>query len=206
MNAGVLIFQNVEELDFVGPWEILGMWKTHAGGPEQCFIIAQSHEPIKCAKGMTVVPNITINECPMLDILIVPGGEGTRREVENEMLISFIAEQAKNCKAVLSVCTGSFLLQRAGLLNGKNATTHWNSLDRLRALGDVNVVEQRFVNDGNIWSSAGVSAGTDMMLAFVASFAGEEAAAKTQAAAEYFPISKAYGNFSKHPKAPSYLK
>ena len=97
----------------------------------------------------------------------MPGGEGTRKEVDNQVLIDFIADQAKHCKAVLSVCTGSFLLHRAGLLSGKKATTHWNSLDRLRALGDVEVVEERIVNDGNIWSSAGVSSGIDLMLAFI---------------------------------------
>jgi len=155
---------------------------------------------------LTVVPGVSFAQCPPLDILVVPGGQGTRKEIGNESLISFISQQAKHCKAVLSVCTGSFLLHRAGLLKGKRVTTHWNSLDRLKALGDVTVVEDRFVKDGNIWSSAGVSAGTDMMLAFVASYAGEEAAAKTQAAAEYYPSSIRYGSFHKHPKAPQYLK
>ena len=206
MNVGILVFPNVEELDFVGPWEILGMWAKYAGGPEQRLIVAQSASPVNCAKGMSVVPHVSFEQCPSLDVLIVPGGEGTRQEVENETLVGFISEQAQHCKAVLSVCTGSFLLHRAGLLRGKKATTHWNSLDRLRALGDVSVVEERFVRDGNIWSSAGVSAGTDMMLAFVASYAGEEAAGKSQAAAEYFPLTKAYGSFDKHPEAPGYLR
>ena len=206
MNAGILVFPNVEELDFVGPWEILGMWSKYAGGPDYRLIVAQSASPVTCAKGMCVVPHVSFEQCPRLDVLIVPGGEGTRQEVENETLVGFISEQAKNCKAVLSVCTGSFLLHRAGLLKGKKATTHWNSLDRLRALRDVTVVEERFVRDGNIWSSAGVSAGTDMMLAFVASYAGEEAAGKSQAAAEYYPLPNAYGSFDKDPKAPGYLK
>jgi len=206
MNVGIVIFSEVEELDFIGPWEILSMWSAHAEGPEQRFIVAQSTEPVTCAKGLTVVPGVSFTQCPPLDVLVVPGGQGTRREVDNESLISFISNQAKHCKAVLSVCTGSFLLHRAGLLKAKRATTHWNSLDRLKALRDVVVVEERFIKDGNIWSSAGVSAGIDMMLAFVASYAGEEAAAKTQAAAEYYPSSTIYGRFCKHPKAPQYLK
>jgi transcriptional regulator GlxA family with amidase domain len=206
MNVGILVFPNVEELDFVGPWEILGMWAKYAEGPEQRLIVAQSLSPVTCSKGMAVVPHVSFAQCPTLDVLIVPGGEGTRQEVENETLVGFIAAQAKHCQAVLSVCTGSFLLHRAGLLRGRKATTHWNSLDRLRALGDVTVVEERFVRDGNIWSSAGVSAGTDMMLAFVASYAGEEAAGKSQAAAEYYPSPKAYGSFDRHPGAPGYLK
>nr|WP_320010303.1 DJ-1/PfpI family protein [uncultured Desulfobulbus sp.] len=206
MKVGIVLFPEVEELDFVGPWEMISMWSVHAEGPEQRFIVAQSSEPVTCAKGMTVVPGVSFAQCPLLDILVVPGGLGTRREVDNAALISFIAHQGKHCKTVLSVCTGSFLLHRAGLLSGKRATTHWNSLDRLKALGDVTVVEERFVEDGNIWSSAGVSAGIDMVLAFIASYAGKEAAAKTQAAAEYFPASIVYGSFHKNPKAPLYLK
>ncbi|OHB62098.1 MAG: hypothetical protein A2167_00720 [Planctomycetes bacterium RBG_13_46_10] len=91
-------------------------------------------------------------------------------------------------------------------MSGKKATTHWNSLDRLRAFGDVIVVEERFVKDGNIWSSAGVSAGMDMMLAFIADFAGEETAGIVQFATEYYPSTKSYGGFDKNPKAPAYLK
>ncbi len=206
MNFGVLIFPNVEELDFVGPWEMLGMWNKVAGVPENRLIVAQSTEPMICAKGLSINPHVSFGECPALDFLLVPGGEGTRKEVENQVLINFIAEQSKHCKAVLSVCTGSFLLHRAGLLSGKKATTHWNSLDRLRALGDVNVVEERIVNDGNIWTSAGVSAGIDLMLAFIASFAGEKTAGAVKFGAEYYPLSKSYGNLHQSPMAPSYLK
>jgi transcriptional regulator GlxA family with amidase domain len=107
---------------------------------------------------------------------------------------------------VLSVCTGSFLLHRAGLLGGKRATTHWNSLDRMRALGDVEVVEERWVRDGRIWTSAGISAGMDLTLAFVADYAGEEIAGQVQFEAEYYPAGARYGRFEEHPKAPAYLK
>jgi transcriptional regulator GlxA family with amidase domain len=108
--------------------------------------------------------------------------------------------------AVLSVCTGAFLLHRAGLLIGRKATTHWGSVDRLRALGDVDVVEERIVNDGDIWSSAGVSAGIDLMLAFIAQTAGEDTAAKVQFGAEYFPSNRRYGSRQTHEKAPAYLR
>ena len=206
MKFGILVFPNAEDLDVFGPWEFLGVWKKFAGGPEQCLIVAQTTAPVICAKGASINPNVSFEQCPALDFLLVPGGEGTRKEIDNEILIGFISKQSKNCKAVLSVCTGSFLLHRAGLLSGKKTTTHWNSLDRLRALGDVTVVEERFVKDGNIWSSAGVSAGMDMMLAFIADFAGEEAAGIVQFATEYYPSTKSYGDFDKNPKAPAYIK
>jgi transcriptional regulator GlxA family with amidase domain len=206
MYFGILVFNDVEELDFIGPWEMLTMWKKYAGGPEHCMIIAQTNAPVTCAKGLSINPHVSFADCPPLDYLLVPGGQGTRTEVSNPVLIDFVSTQARNCKAVLSVCTGAFALHAAGLLSGKKATTHWNSLDRLRALGDVEVIEERFVQDGNVWSSAGVSAGTDLMLAFIAHTAGEEVAGKVQFAAEYYPSSKRYGQFDRLPQAPAYLK
>ena len=206
MNFGIIVFNQVEELDFVGPWEMLTMWSKFADGPENCLIVSQTLEPITCAKGLSINPHISIGDCPTLDYLLIPGGQGTRQEVHNRVLIDFVATQAQNCKALLSVCTGSFVLHAAGLLSGKKATTHWGSLERLRALGDVEVVEQRFVQDGHIWSSAGISAGTDLMLAFIADVAGTESAGKVQFAAEYYPSSIKYGSFENHAQAPAYIK
>jgi transcriptional regulator GlxA family with amidase domain len=206
MNFGVLLFNQVEELDFAGPWEMLTMWRKVAGGPANCLLVAETAGPVICAKGMSVNPHVTFADCPKLDYLLVPGGEGTRREVDNAALIAFVSSQAEQCRAVLSVCTGSFILHAAGLLSGKKATTHWGSLERLRALGDVTVVEERYVQDGRIWSSAGVSAGTDLMLAFIASAAGEEAAGKVQFTSEYYPSEVRYGGFDEHPQAPKYIR
>ena len=135
VNFGILVFPGVEELDFVGPWEMVRMWSVLAEGPKNCLLIAQSLDPITCAKGLSVNPSVSMENCPRLDFLLVPGGEGTRTEIDNPVLIRFIEEKAKDCQAVLSVCTGSFLLHRAGLLSGKRATTHWASLNRLRAWG-----------------------------------------------------------------------
>lgn len=206
MTFGILIFNQVEELDFVGPWEMLTLWRAQAGGPETCLIVAPTLAPITCAKGLSVNPHASFETCPDLDYLLVPGGMGTRVEVNNPVLVAFIARQARTCKAVLSVCTGSFLLHAAGLLSGKRATTHWGSLDRLRALGDVEVLEQRHVRDGHIWTSAGIAAGTDQMLAFIASEAGAEAAGKVQLAAEYYPEAIRYGSAHLDPQAPAYLR
>lgn len=205
MTFAILVFPQVEELDAIGPWEMAGMWHQVAGGPPG-LIVAEQAGPVVCAKGLSLNPHVTFESCPPLDVLLVPGGQGTRTEVNNPRLIEFVARQARTCRAVLSVCTGSFILQAAGLLAGRKATTHWSQLDRLRALG-VDVVEERFVRDGNIWSSAGVSAGIDLTLAYIADAAGEEAAAKVQFAAEYYPSGRRYGTLhNTHPGAPGYLK
>jgi transcriptional regulator GlxA family with amidase domain len=121
-------------------------------------------------------------------------------------LVQFVSEQAKGCKAVLSVCTGSFILHRAGLLAGKRATTHWSSLPRLAALGDVTVCQERVVRDGNVWTAAGVSAGIDLALAFIESEAGETVAGKVQFGTEYYPTGRFFGAFHQSPQAPAYLK
>lgn len=206
MNFGFLVFPDFEELDLIGPWEIIGFWKKISQGPENCFMVSEKPGPIRGNKGLSINPQVLFSECPPLDYLLVPGGQGTRREVDNEILIRFVAHQAQNCQSVLSVCTGSFILHRAGLLSGLRATTHWASLDRLRALGDVEVVEERFVQQGPIWTSAGVSAGMDMALAFIAQVAGEQTAGQVQLAVEYYPSNKFYGEFHKQEKAPGYAK
>ena len=203
---GVLIFPQAEELDFVGPWEMITMWSKYADGPANCLLIAQSNEPVSCAKGMSVLPHVDFGACPQLDYLLVPGGQGTRAEVGNPVLLEFVAKQAAGCRALFSVCTGAFVLHAAGLLSGKRATTHWGSLKRLRALGDVSVVEERLVHDGKVWSSAGVSAGIDLMLAFISSAVSPETAGKVQFAAEYYPSPVRYGGFEGHADAPAYVR
>jgi len=206
MNFGVLIFPDAEELDFVGPWEMITMWKKVADGPQNCLIVAETMAPVVCAKGLSVNPHVSFDSCPQLDVLLVPGGQGTRREVGNAVLVDFVARQARGCSSVLSVCTGSFILHAAGLLAGRRATTHWGSLDRMRVLGDVQVVEDRWVRDGNVWSAAGVSAGIDLTLAYIAATAGEDAAGRVQLAAEYYPSGKSYGTGANHAQAPAYVR
>ena len=206
MNFGILVFPQVEELDFAGPWEMLTMWSKVAGGPENCLIVSETKSPVTCSKGLSVNPHVSFEDCPRLDYLLVPGGIGARQQVNNLVLTDFVTGQARHCKAVLSVCTGAFILHAAGLLSGKKATTHWNSLERLRALGDVQAMEQRFVRDGNIWTSAGISAGMDLMLAFIADISGEETAGQVQFHAEYYPATTRYGGFENREEAPAYLK
>ncbi|HUJ43024.1 MAG TPA: DJ-1/PfpI family protein [Opitutaceae bacterium] len=206
MNFGFLVFPGLEELDLVGPWEMISVWSKSLQGPEACLLVAETTDPVVCAKGMSLNPHVSFGGCPRLDYLLVPGGQGTRRQVDNDTLIRFVAEQAAGCHAVLSVCTGSFILHKAGLLAGRRATTHWASLSRLRELGGVEVVPQRVVRDGNIWTAAGVSAGIDLALAFIESIAGEEVAGKIQFGTEYYPTGRFFGAFHQGAQAPAYLR
>lgn len=205
-SFGILVFPEAEELDFVGPWQLLSVWSRHMQGPERCLIVAQSTNPIVCGQGLSINPQVAFADCPALDYLLIPGGAGTRREVDNPVLVDFVASQARSCRSVLSVCTGAFILHRAGLLSGRRATTHWNSLGRLRELGDVQVVEERFVRDGSVWTAAGVSAGIDLMLAFIAATAGPEVAGRVQFGVEYYPAATRYSDLTANPKAPRYVR
>ena len=194
MRFGFLIFDGVEELDLLGPWELVGVWSEYFDGPDERLLVAAQPGAVRCAKGLALTPDVSFDDCPPLDVLLVPGGRGTRRVVDEPDTIDFIARCARQCSALLSVCTGAFLLHRAGLLSGQAATTHWASLDRLRALGDVDVRESRYTHAGPIWTSAGVSAGMDMTLAFIADTADEQTAGEVQRWAEYYPDDRRYGD------------
>lgn len=206
MNFAFLAFPDVEELDLVGPWEILAGGLVAQKKIENAFIVTETGEPFRCAKGLHIVPHYHFENCPEFEYLLVPGGWGTRAEAGNPRFIQFLSTRAATCKHVLSVCTGAFLLAEAGLLKGKRATTHWGSLDRLRALEDIEVEEKRFVRDGNIWSSAGVSAGIDLSLEFVSEEFGEDKAEAIQFYAEYYPTGSVYGSPEIKAEAPRYLK
>ncbi len=203
---GILLFPGVEELDAIGPWEMASLWARQPGGPGECLMIGQGEAPITCAKGLVLVPHASFATAPPLEVLLVPGGQGTRTEVSNPELISFIRRQSVHCRAVLSVCTGAFLLHAAGLLGGKRATTHWASLGRLRALGDVEVVEERFTRDGAIWTAAGISSGIDLTLQFIAATAGDDVAGRVQLEAEYFPSATIYGTAASGGKGAAYFR
>jgi transcriptional regulator GlxA family with amidase domain len=206
VKIGILVFPAVEELDFVGPLEMFGMWGL-IGSSVRTHLVGQTTDALRCAKGLTVVPDFSFEDCPPLDVLLVPGGQGTREQVDNQALITFVKHQAEqHVQTLMSVCTGAFVLHRAGLLLGRRATTHWASLNRLRAAGDVNVVEERWVVDGPVWTSAGVSAGTDMALAYIEHISGPVTAGKVQMAAEYYPDGKLYGGEAMHGKAPRYVR
>jgi len=194
--VGILLFNDVEVLDFCGPFEVFSVTRLNEerrrqeSSPFSVFLIAESKDPIITAGGMRVLPDYGLDDCPALDILVVPGGWGTRTEMNNARLVGWIARRSKQLETLASVCTGSLLLGKAGLLNGKRATTHWGALDWMHELFPETRVERHlhFVEDGNLITSAGISAGIDMSLKVVSSHFGEGVARNTARAMEYpFP-------------------
>jgi transcriptional regulator GlxA family with amidase domain len=185
-TTGILLFADAEELDWAGPWEVFTMARRDG---DAVVTLAESPGPVRCAKGLRVLPDHTFADAPELDVLVVPGGAGRRREVDNPALLDWIRAVAPGCTRVTSVCTGAFLLHAAGLLRGRRVTTHWRSIEELRALPDVEVLEAiRHVQDGNVVTAAGVSAGIDMALWVVGRLAGVDHARATQRAMEYDPL------------------
>lgn len=202
---GFLCYAGFEELDLIGPWEMATMWASYADGP-QCVTVGATPGPLRCAKGLGVVVDHGFGDCPALDYLLVPGGFAAFEVMGDAAVTGFVRRQAAQARAVLSVCTGSFILHAAGLLEGRRATTHWKALPRLRALPGVTVEESRWTRDGMIWTSGGVSAGMDLLLGFIAAEAGEDAASTVQWNAEYYPASHRYGRAHESAEAPAYLR
>jgi transcriptional regulator GlxA family with amidase domain len=187
-TIGLLIFDGAEELDFVGPWEVFTM-AAKIRDDIRTVTIAERSGPVACAKGMRVIPDHTIADAPSLDVVMVPGGLGTRREVDNPVLIDWLRKIGPQLRWVTSVCTGALLLCEAGFARGKRVTTHWAFIEDLRKrYPDVEVLaDVRYVRDGNLATAAGVSAGIDLALWLTGQLWGVDTARKTQRSMEYDP-------------------
>lgn len=192
--VGILIFSEVEILDFCGPFEVFASAAQPpetAGGQEtrlfDVFTIAERPEVVRCRGGLLVQPNHTLADHPPLDLVVVPGGFGTRTQQENPVVLDWIARQQGAGALTTSVCTGAFLLGAAGLLDGLRATTHWATIEGLRTRHpNANVLANaRVVDEGEIITSAGVSAGIDMALHVVRRLHGAEVARRTARDMEY---------------------
>jgi transcriptional regulator GlxA family with amidase domain len=186
LTTGILLFDDAEELDFAGPWEVLT--SARAAG-DRVVTIAERTDPIRCAKGLRVLPDHTFDDAPPLDVVLVPGGKGTRREVDNPVLTAWLAKVAADATWVTSVCTGSFLLHAAGPAAGRRVTTHWAAIDELQERApDLTIVgNARWVVDGNLVTAAGVSAGIDMALWLVGQLYGVAHARTVQRYIQYDP-------------------
>ena len=192
-RVGILVFPDVEVLDFCGPFEVFSVTRLDDDrrredpSPFEVFLVAEGPGPIITTGGMKVMPDHTLESCPKLDVLVVPGGWGTRAEMKNARLVAWIAERAKQVETLTSVCTGSMLLGQAGLLGGRHATTHWRALEWMREAFPAVTVEEKLhvVEDGHVLTSAGISAGIDMALRVVARYHGESVARNTARTMEY---------------------
>lgn len=192
-RVGIVLFENVEVLDFCGPFEVfsairLNEEKRHEeSSPFEIILVAECPGPVIATGNMKVIPHETFDSCPHLDILVVPGGWGTRIEINNLIMLNWLRSRAAEVETLTSVCTGSMLLGFAGLLNGLHATTHWRSLDWMRDSFPAVMVEyeKHVVEDGRVFTSAGISAGIDMALRVVARYFGENIARTTAKHMEY---------------------
>jgi transcriptional regulator GlxA family with amidase domain len=194
-NTAILVFDGVEVLDFAGPFEVFSRTRlvpgmdsrrTDDSAPFRVFTVAPEQREVVATGGLRVTASFTYEDAPPVDLLVVPGGFGTRQLVEHAPTLDWIRRVAADAELVTSVCTGAALLARAGLLKGKRATTHHGSLDWLAALEPTLRIEKdvRFVDDGVI-TSAGVSAGIDMAFAVVEKRCGREVAEETARHIEY---------------------
>ena len=192
-RVGILVFDGVEVLDFCGPFEVFSVVRLveerrrEDPSPFEVILVAERQAVVTATGGLKVMPDVSLAACPPLDVLVVPGGWGTRREIGNPVLREWITERGRQVETLTSVCTGAMLLGHTGLLDGRHATTHWRSLDwmsesfpRVTVERDLHVVE-----DGNVLTSAGISAGIDMSLRVVARYHGEAIARATARHMEY---------------------
>ncbi|MEE2675232.1 MAG: DJ-1/PfpI family protein [Myxococcota bacterium] len=188
VTIGIVLFEDAEELDWAGPYEVFGM-ATMALENARVVTIAESLEAVRCFNGLRVLPDHDFSNAPELDVVLVPGGQGTRKEIDNPVITDWLAKIAPRCQWLTSVCTGSLLLHAAGLTDGKRITTHWGFIEQLRDYASKATVlaDVRYVRDGNLVTAAGVSAGIDMSLWLVGQIWGVEHARGTQRLMEYDP-------------------
>jgi len=197
-RVGIVLFNDIEVLDFCGPFEVFSATRLNEEkrreepSPFEVFLVAEILSHVTTTGGMKVIPQYSFENCPRLDILVVPGGWGTRKELKNPVMLEWLRSRAAEVEMLTSVCTGSMLLGFAGLIDGLHATTHWRSLDWMRDSFPRVMVEyeQHVVEDGRVFTSAGISAGIDMALKVVVRYYGREIAQATAAHMEYpFPDS-----------------
>jgi transcriptional regulator GlxA family with amidase domain len=187
-NVAILVFDDVEVLDFAGPFEVFAVTdelRSHTAF--NVSIVAPVPGAVRARNGLRVVPDHVIDDCPPPQVLVVPGGSGTRALLGNDVLIAWIRARHGAAEVTMSVCTGALLLAKAGILDGRRVTTHHQVIDTLRMLAPKAIVEPgaRFHDTGNIITAAGISAGIDSSLHLVGRLLGDDASAATAAYMEY---------------------
>ena len=190
LSIGIALFDGAEELDFAGPWEVLAFWSQYWPGDEvSVFTVAREEGPVTCAKGLRVLPDHTWESAPSMDVLVYPGGQGTRVQVSDGSVHEWLKKIAGSGALMTSVCTGALVYAGAGFLKDRPATTHWENFDELLAIdGSIRAdKESRFVDDGDVITAAGVSAGIDMALHLVARLHSTERAKQVKRGIQYDP-------------------
>ena len=189
-QIGILLFDGVEELDAVGPWEVLSAWlQQHPEDGWDAFCLSADGSPVRSAKSLVLGAHHSVDDAPALDILVHPGGPGTRAMLNDPGHLDWVRRQRAAVPLMTSVCTGSLVYAAAGLLVNRRATTHWASLNLLSELDPTVItdVRSRFVDDGDLITSAGVSAGIDMALHLVARLTDAERAREVRRELQYDP-------------------
>jgi transcriptional regulator GlxA family with amidase domain len=188
-TIGIVLFPDFEDLDAIGPKEALTMFAKYGGGDWQVVLISEDGGPVTSFLNTRYMVDHSYENSPKLDVILIPGGMGTRKEMDNQKHIAFVQNQGRDAEYVTSVCTGALVLHKAGFLEGRRATTHWGAIGELKALGgDTTVVDnERWVKDGNVITSAGVSAGIDMALYLVSLLKDAATAKRVQQMMEYYP-------------------
>ncbi|MCC5909482.1 MAG: DJ-1/PfpI family protein [Clostridiaceae bacterium] len=189
-NVGIFIYDDMETLDFAGPFEVFsitGQKDEKSPGHFNVFLVAEEERPIIAVNGLSVNPHYTMKNTPPIDVLILPGGVGARKVIMKGTILEWVKEVNDKAELVLSVCTGSFILGKIGLLEGLKATTHHLCIDFLKELAPNADIcsEERFLDNGKILTAAGISAGIDMSLYVVERLCGKEVALRTARYMEY---------------------
>jgi transcriptional regulator GlxA family with amidase domain len=189
MRIGIAVFEGVEELDFAGPWEVLAAWRFLYPDDVEVLLVGEGGPPVRCAKGMQVVAHTTWGELGAVDVLVYPGGRGTRAQLGDEQIRSRLRGLKERGTLMTSVCTGALVYADAGLLDGQPATTYWSAFDELLPLGrDIMPrPDDRFVDAGDVITAAGVSAGIDMALYLVGRLGSPEKAREVRRYIQYDP-------------------
>jgi len=188
LKVGIFLFNEVEVLDFAGPFEVFSLASKDNEKLCKVITIGETGEIISARNGLKVLPQANFKEAPVLDILIIPGGYGAEEiEIKNEKVIDWIREQKNHIKILASVCTGAFLLAEAGILDRKKATTHWMDIERLtREYPKIEVINHsKFVDEGEIITAGGISAGINMSFHIIQRLFGEDVAKATAKRMEY---------------------
>ncbi len=186
-NLAIMIFDDVEVLDFCGPFEVFSVSNYFSSGAFNVYLIAPEERTIVARNGLKVIPDHDLEGAPEPDVLLIPGGWGTRSLIHNADVVAYIRRQAGRVERLLSVCTGAYLLAKADLLDGLEATTHHGSFEMLAELAPTATLvrDVKYVDNGQIILSGGISAGINMSLYVVSRLLGEEVARKTAAYMEY---------------------